>query len=120
MRTCWNGRPRSSSQADATKLELMEQLATVEDRAARLESQLQSLRLDYAANVPPADFKPLLTLLQARVRAGVDRERLAFVIEQAGRERNCLAAWKPAGCRCARRSPPCWTMPWPSPIGGSR
>lgn len=80
------------SEADATKLELMEQLATVEDRAARLESQLQSLRLDYAANVPPADFKPLLTLLQARVRSGVERERLAFVIEQAGRERNCLAA----------------------------
>lgn len=79
-------------QADAAKLELMEQLATVEDRAARLESQLQSLRLDYAANVPPADFKPLLTLLQARVRAGVDRERLAFVIEQAGRERDCLPA----------------------------
>ena len=75
--------------AAATKLELMEQLATVEDRVARLESQLQSLRLDYAANVPPAEFKPLLTLLQARARAGVDRERLAFVIEQAGRERSC-------------------------------
>ncbi len=75
--------------AAAEKLRLMEQLATVEDRLTRLESQLQSLRLDYAANVPPADFKPLLNLLQARVRAGVALERLAFVIEQAGRERDC-------------------------------
>jgi cell division protein FtsB len=79
-------------EAAATKLELMAQLATVEDRLAQLEDQLQSLRLDYAANVPQADFKPLLNLLQARVRAGVDRERLAFVIEQAGRERDCLAS----------------------------
>jgi len=78
-------------QAAATKLELMAQLATVENRLAQLEDQLQSLRLDYAANVPPAEFKPLLNLLQARVRAGVDRERLGFVIEQAGRERDCRA-----------------------------
>jgi len=77
-------------EAAATKLELMRQLATVEDRLAQLEEQLQSLRLDYAANVPPAEFKPLLNLLEGRVRAGVDRERLAFVIEQAGRERECL------------------------------
>lgn len=82
---------RELADAAATKLELMDQLATVEDRVARLEDQLQSLRLDYAANVPPAEFKPLLTLLQARVRAGVDRERLAFVIGQAGRERECQA-----------------------------
>lgn len=75
--------------AAAEKLDLMEQLATVEDRLARLESQLQSLRLDYAANVPPAELKPLLNLLQARMRAGVALERLAFVIEQAGRERDC-------------------------------
>lgn len=75
--------------AAATKLELMAQLATVEDRVTRLENQLQSLRLDYAANVPPAELKPLLSLLQARVRAGVDRDRLTFVIEQAGRERTC-------------------------------
>lgn len=80
------------AEADATKLELMEQLATVEDRVARLENQLQSLRLDYAANVPPAEFKPLLNLLQARVRAGVDRDRLAFVIDQAGRARDCLSS----------------------------
>jgi hypothetical protein len=83
---------RELDEAAATKLALMEQLATVEDRVARLESQLQSLRLDYAANVPPAEFKPLLTLLQARARAGVDRERLAFVIDQAGRERDCLSS----------------------------
>lgn len=70
-------------------LELTERLAMAEDRAGRLESQLQALRLDYAANVPPAELKPLLALLQARARAGVDRDRLAFVIEQAGRERSC-------------------------------
>lgn len=75
--------------AAARKLELTEKLAEVEDVAARLESQLQSLRLDYAANVPPANLKPLLNLLQARIRAGIDRDRLAFVIEQAGREREC-------------------------------
>jgi cell division protein FtsB len=78
--------------AAARELQLTEELATVEDRAARIESQLQSLRLDYAANVPPAEFKPLLDLLRARTRAGVPHERLAFVIEQAGRERNCLPA----------------------------
>jgi cell division protein FtsB len=75
--------------AAARELQLTEELATVEDRAARIESQLQSLRLDYAANVPPAEFKPLLDLLRARTRAGVPHERLAFVIEQAGRERDC-------------------------------
>lgn len=75
--------------AAARNLELAERLAEVEEEAERLESQLQSLRLDYAANVPPADLKPLLSLLQSRLRAGIDRERLAFVIEQAGRERNC-------------------------------
>ncbi len=63
-----------------------------EDRAMRLDDQLLSLRLDYAANVPPADLKPLLTLLQGRIRAGVERSRLAFVIEQAGRERDCRSA----------------------------
>lgn len=78
--------------AGERNLELTEQLALTADAAARLESQLQSLRLDYAANVPPAEFKPLLGLLQARARAGVDLERLAFVIEQAGRERQCLPA----------------------------
>lgn len=78
--------------AAARDLALTEELATVEDRAARLESQLQSLRLDYAANVPPAELKPLIDLLRARVRAGVDPARLAFVIEQAGRERSCLSA----------------------------
>lgn len=70
-------------------LALTEELARVEDRATRLESQLQSLRLDYAANVPPAEFKALLDLIRSRARAGVARERLAFVIEQAGRERVC-------------------------------
>ncbi len=75
--------------AAARNLELTERLAMAEDRAGRLQTQLQALRLDYAANVPPAEFKPLLALLQARARAGVDRERLAFVIEQAGREQTC-------------------------------
>jgi len=75
--------------AAARKLALTEELAMAEDRATRLEDQLTSLRLDYAANVPTAELKPLLTLLQARIRAGVDRSRLAFVIEQAGRERDC-------------------------------
>ncbi len=78
-------------EAKARNLKLMEDLATIEDHAGRLESQLRSLRLDYAANVPPAEFKPLLDLLRARTRAGVARERLAFVIEQAGRERDCEA-----------------------------
>jgi hypothetical protein len=80
------------AEAAARELQLIEELARVEDKAARIESQLQSLRLDYAANVPPADFKPLLDLLQARTRAGVTLERLAFVIEQAGRERDCQPA----------------------------
>lgn len=70
-------------------LDLTEHLAMAEDRAKRLETQLQALRLDYAANVPPAELKPLLALLQARARAGVDHDRLAFVIGQAGRERTC-------------------------------
>lgn len=78
--------------AAARTLRLTEELARTEDRAARLEAQLQSLRLDYAANVPPAEFKSLLDLIRARTRAGVARERLAFVIEQAGRERVCQSA----------------------------
>jgi hypothetical protein len=78
--------------AAARNLRLTEELAEVAERAARLEAQLQSLRLDYAANVPPAEIKPLLDLIRARTRAGVQRERLAFVIEQAGRERNCQPA----------------------------
>ena len=75
--------------AAARNLALTKELAMAEDRAARLDDQLLSLRLDYAANVPAAELKPLLTLLQGRIRAGVDRSRLAFVIEQAGRERDC-------------------------------
>lgn len=75
----------------ARGLALTEQVAAAEDRVVRLENQLQSLRLDYAANVPPAELKPLIDLLRARTRAGVDHQRLAFVIEQAGRERRCLA-----------------------------
>jgi hypothetical protein len=75
--------------AAARNLALTESLAMAEDRATRLDDQLLSLRLDYAANVPPAELKPLLTLLQGRIRAGVDLSRLAFVIEQAGRERDC-------------------------------
>lgn len=78
--------------AASRNLQLIEELARVEDRVTRLETQLQSLRLDYAANVPPAELKPLLDLIRARTRAGVDGERLAFVIAQAGRERVCQSS----------------------------
>lgn len=68
---------------------LTERTAIAEEEAKRLDSMLQRLRAEYAANVPDQEVKQLVELIEDKLVSGVGRERLAFVISQTGHERQC-------------------------------
>ena len=65
-------------------LDLRDRIALANQQAADADAALESMRQRYAAEIPSGDAAVLLGELQAQLAAGVEPERLAFVIEAAG------------------------------------
>jgi hypothetical protein len=70
-------------------LDLRDRIALVEQQSAEAEAALESMRQRYAAEIPTGDAADLLAQLQGQLDAGVEPERLAFLIEAAGLEDAC-------------------------------
>ena len=73
-------------------LALRDRLALSTQRAEQTESALQDLRERYAAEVPAGELAELLAAVAAQRAAGVEVERLAFLIGAAGRPAGCDGA----------------------------
>lgn len=74
-----------------TNLELRDEVALVSKRSAEAGAALQSMRERYAAEMPRGEAAELLQKVRAQLAAGVEPERLAFLIEAAGQE-TCASA----------------------------
>ena len=72
-----------------SNLDLRDQLALSTQRSGRAESALDELRRRYAENVPSGELAELSGLVEAQLRAGVDPERLAFLIDAAAQPEDC-------------------------------
>lgn len=68
---------------------LSERTADAEQRAEAAVARSARLRQSFEASLPRADIRALVDLLEARLRAGVPPERLAFVLREARQERRC-------------------------------
>lgn len=68
---------------------LSERAAAAEQGAEAAVARSARLRQAFEASLPRADIRPLVELLEARLRAGVPAERLAFVLREARQERRC-------------------------------
>lgn len=91
----------SASAATAMKLEvdlerfqrdnlaLRDRVAASVRRAEEAQHGLQALRERYDADVPRGDLRTLLGELERQLEEGVDAERLALLIEAAGRPARC-------------------------------
>jgi hypothetical protein len=75
-----------------SNLELRDRLALSIQRSEQAESALETLRRRYAANVPQGELAALMDQLAAQRAAGVDLERLAFMIDAAGQPPACDGA----------------------------
>jgi hypothetical protein len=73
-------------------LALRDQLAEASLRASDAQSALESLQGRYRAEVPDGELAALLGQVRQQLRAGVDRDRLAFLIGAAGQAADCSAA----------------------------
>jgi len=87
-----------------SNLDLRDRLALSAQRSGQAEAALDELRRRYAERVPQGEVAELLTQLQAQLQAGVEPERLAFLIEAAGATDSCAGAPVTRG-RC--RPPTC-------------
>ena len=67
-------------------LDLRDQIALVSKRSAEAEAALENMRQRYVAEIPTGDAADLLQQVRAQLTAGVEPERLAFLIEAAGLE----------------------------------
>ena len=65
-------------------LDLRDRIALANKQSADADAALESMRQHYATDVPSGDAADLLTQLRAQLAAGVEPERLAFLIEAAG------------------------------------
>lgn len=65
-------------------LDLRDGIALATKQSADADAALKSMRQRYAADIPSGDAADLLAQLQAQLSAGVEPERLAFLIEAAG------------------------------------
>jgi hypothetical protein len=72
-------------------LALRDQLAEASLRASHAQSALESLRERYRAEVPDGDLAALIQQVGRQLAAGVDRDRLALLIDAAGRAPDCAA-----------------------------
>lgn len=75
-----------------SNLDLRDRLALSAQRSGQAEAALDELRRRYAERVPQGEVAELLTQLQAQLQAGVEPERLAFLIEAAGATDSCAGA----------------------------
>lgn len=76
-------------QAQQSNLDLQERLARTAQRSDHAEAALEELRLRYAAEVPTGQLADLFGQMQDQLEAGVATERLAFLIDVAGRDDAC-------------------------------
>ena len=67
-------------------LDLRDHVALVSKRSAEAEAALESMRQRYVAEIPSGEAADLLEQVRAQLSAGVEPERLAFLIEAAGLE----------------------------------
>lgn len=72
-----------------SNLELRDRLALSLQRSDQAESALETLRQRYAEDVPQGALAVLMAQVEAQRQAGVEVERLAFMIEAAAREAAC-------------------------------
>ena len=70
-------------------LELRDRLALSLQRSDQAESALETLRQRYAEDVPQGELAELMARVEAQRRAGIDVERLAFMIDAAAQEALC-------------------------------
>lgn len=94
----------SASQAKADKLsdelerfqqanlELRDRLAAEVREADQVEEALEALERRYAAEVPDGELRVLLAEIERQIDRGVEPDRLALLIEAAGRPSACAAA----------------------------
>jgi hypothetical protein len=72
-----------------SNLELRDRLALSIQRTEQAESALEPLRRRYARDVPQGELAALMAQIVAQREAGVDVERLAFMIGAAGQPVTC-------------------------------
>lgn len=75
-----------------SNLELRDRLTLSSQRSSQAESALEALRRRYAEEVPTGELSQLMARLAAQREAGVEVERLAFMIDAAGRPPACDGA----------------------------
>jgi hypothetical protein len=73
-------------------LGLRDQLAQAARDAGKAQTALEALQRRYAAEVPDGELAALLEQIEGQLHAGVDGERLAFVIDAAGQGPACADA----------------------------
>jgi hypothetical protein len=73
-------------------LGLRDQLAQAARDAGKAQTALEELQRRYAAEVPDGELAALLEQIEGQLHAGVDGERLAFVIDAAGQDPGCAEA----------------------------
>lgn len=84
-------------------LGLRDELALTLLDASHAQTALADLQRRYEAEVPDGELAGLLQRIDDQLRAGVDRERLAFLIDAAGQVAGCAAG--PVTKRLRPRTP---------------
>ena len=90
-------------------LDLRDRMVAASKESAEAEAALESMRQRYAAAIPNGEAADLLAQVRAQLAAGVEPERLAFLIEAAGLGDACQSA--PVTKRFMPRTP-ISTGPW--------
>jgi cell division protein FtsB len=72
-----------------SNLDLRDELATTAQRSSQVEAALGELRQRYAAEVPQGEVADLVASIRTQLAAGVEPERLAFLIGAAGQAKAC-------------------------------
>jgi hypothetical protein len=86
----WTGRLEADLQRfQEDNLSLRDELAQTALSASGAQTALEALRRRYAVEVPDGEVANLLEQIEEQLRAGVDAERLAFLIDAAGQEAGC-------------------------------
>jgi outer membrane murein-binding lipoprotein Lpp len=69
--------------------QLTERTAAAEQRAAMVVARVTQAERSFEARMPSGDAKRLLGIVESKLRGGIDPERIAFVLAQVDRPRNC-------------------------------
>jgi hypothetical protein len=73
-------------------LDLRDRIASIRQQSTDAEAELQSMRERYSADIASGQAALLLTEIRTQLTAGVDPERLAFLIRAAGLNSACPSA----------------------------